>query len=957
MTSGNRISQEQMLPGYEEFFDAVRRHICQVLSFDYGLVDVVRGHEVVSFKLFTAAESDDPDSRQIELLEDEHQQPVTVAHTLVAQKVKQTKAPWIGKAFVKGDTVKGFPYAIVPIINDNDGTSQVRGLLRVISLDSKREIESKELATLKLIGQHLAERLPQFAATGPLPPEEAVGAVEQTSVLVVHSNRVTRRRISRIVGTRYQVVEADNAERTLEALQQQPIDLIVLDSEVPGASGIALCRVLKDSQQWKHIPVILMTADNNVSGKVDGLNAGAEDCLSESCHEAELLARVRASLRLRKTERDLAMQWQMLEDYAQKLEQAFESERQASVKVTKHNQSLEQLNRELQQSKLKESVLRGQDQLLHRISDIIRKSFHISENISKTLEELGGHFSLDCCFAVLPSDEEPEDAVRSEYVTEDDYKVQEDDVDLKILEIFKKHFGPEQPLVVSDMLRDRLVEPFKKEALGQYPVKSLFYVPITYEEKLLGVLGGHRCESEAIWTSENKNFLTQVAGQIAIGVTNARLYARVQRQATTDGLTGLFNHRTGQEKLSEQMRLAERYQRNIAVVMIDVDHFKSINDGYGHPAGDTVLKSVARLIRNDCRDVDIPVRYGGEEFLLILPEVNQEGAVVVAERIRRKLSKELIIHDEVEISLTASLGVAAFPEDAHTQQQLLDLSDKALYLSKRLGRNQVHTAGDLMFNDFVEGETPAPAKERVVPKPIEGPLVPPPDRAVQQQQTQEMHVVYPATPQAPPPAPAEEMTTEVVDMVKALATKLYSRSEYNKIHHLETARFAELLAKVMGLTQQQVEQIRVAGLLHDVGILSIPEEIINKPGLVSNEEMDIIAKHPELGAQLLRPIRALKDICDIVENHHECWDGTGYPRGLKGEEIPVSSRILSIVDAYHAMISDRPYRPAMTREHAKKALKNGAGTQWDPLLVDIFLAVLDSLDQQQAKQESTPPAS
>lgn len=927
MTSLDRVSQEEGLPGQEEFFDAVRRHICQVLGFDYGLIDVIAGHEVVNFATFTGFEPEEKVECSLASLIDEHQQPLTVAHTLLAQKVKQTQKPWQGRALSKVSGGKSYPYVIVPIADETgDGNSTVKGLLRVVSLDEAREIDSKDISTLKLIGQHLASRLPQATLQEEESPQPGqVGLpIEEVNILIVYSNRVIRRSLSRVLGTRYQVLEVDNAERAIAMLQSKTVDLIVLDSEIQGNSGYALCKVLKESPQWKHIPVILITADNNVAGKVEGLNVGAEDCLSESCHETELLARVRASLRLRKTERDLATQWQMLEDYAKRLEQAFESEQQASQKVSKHNQSLEQLNRELQQSKLKEQVLRGQDLLLYRISDIIRTSFNISENVSRTLEELAGHFSLDCCFAVLPSQEEPQDSIRSEYAVEDEFKVMDRDLDLAILQTFQAHFTVEQTLIISDVLRDRTVEPFRKEVLAKYPLKSLFYIPITYEEKLLGILGGHRCESEAQWTSENKSFLKSVAGQVAIGVTNARLYARVQRQATTDGLTGLFNHRTGQEKLAEQLRVAERYQRNIAVVMIDVDHFKSINDSYGHPAGDSVLKAVARLIRNDCRDVDIPVRYGGEEFLLILPEINQEGAVVVAERIRKKLAKEVIVHDGVDIAITGSVGVAAYPEDADNQQQLLELSDRALYMSKRLGRNQVHTASELSFTE-VKPAPLAPAKE-------DQPIA---DGSVSQSPQSETE--------------SDELVPEVVDMVKALAQALYSKSEYNKAHHLESARFAELLAKVMGLSQQQVEQVRVASLLHDVGVLSIPDEIMNKSGLVSNEEMEVIAQHPVLGADLLRPIRALKEICDIVENHHECWDGTGYPRGLKGEEIPLAARIVAIVDGYHAMISERPYRPAMSSEQARRALKNGAGTQWDPFLVDVFLAVLDSLDKESTK--------
>ncbi|MBI2810555.1 MAG: diguanylate cyclase [Candidatus Melainabacteria bacterium] len=587
------------------------------------------------------------------------------------------------------------------------------------------------------------------------------------------------------------------------------------------------------------------------------------------------------------------------------------------------------------------------------------------------LEAFSGWFNLDCCFVVLPSDEEPEDSIRSEYFADEEYQLMQQDVDLRTLEVFKQNFQGEQLLMANDAAHDRRLEPFRKDALPNYHFFSLFFVPITYEQKLLGLLGGYKCESQANWNRDNEAFLKSVADQVATGVTNARLYARVQRQATTDGLTSLYNHRTGQEKLAEQLRLAERYQRNLAVVMIDVDHFKSINDNYGHPAGDSVLKAVAKLVKSDCRDVDLPVRYGGEEFLLVLPEVNQEGAAVVAERIRKSLSQEIIRHEDIQISVTASFGIAAFPEDAHNQQQLLDLADKALYLSKRLGRNQVHTAGDLMFEEISPTKLPEPSRaeqrqDGEDQEDLEGSDTDTPEEksvssapsavpAVQQfNLPSNTYADFVPTAVSAAAEQKEELVPEVVEMVNALATALYSKSDYNKQHHLETARLSELLAKVMGLSQQQVEQIRVAGLLHDVGTLSIPADLLNKPGKYNADEREIINQHAVLGAQLLRPIRALRDICEILENHHERWDGLGYPRGLKGEEIPLPARIVSIVDSYHAMISDRPYRDAMTREEAIQTLKEGAGIQWDPFLVDIFVAVLASLNDPRSAPLAAP---
>jgi diguanylate cyclase (GGDEF)-like protein/putative nucleotidyltransferase with HDIG domain len=949
VTGIDNLAKEQTLPPREEFFDAVRRHICQILGFDVGFIDLVSGHEIATVVSFATEENNAEVKAIIDALVDEHKQPLTLANTHLAQKVKQTQKPWVGRSFSKDpkrDRIghdEGYPYAVVPILAGEPGqTRQVKGLIRIISFDASREIGDKDLATLQLIGEHLSGRLPQSgrSAETPLPEQNQEVAADAEPVLIVHSNRPVRRRFSRILGSRYKVLEADNTDKALEVLGQNSIDLVILDSEVQGMSGYSFCKVLKEAPQWKSIPVIIITPESNPAARIEGLNVGADDCLSESCFDPELLARVSSSLRHRKSEREQAVQLQLLEDYAQRLEQ--ETEQRLKEKHLATEQSI--LANSL---RIDADRLRNQEHLLHRTSNTIRRSFNIKENLTLMVEELAGFLNLDCCFVVLPATPDGTDnMIRCEYTSEEDYSVRNSDIDLKILETFKEHFDSQDSLIVKDVASDRRLDPFRGGALANLPVLSLFVVPITYiapsndeksadEEKLLGVLGGLRFVSPAIWTSDNENFFNSVADQVAIGIINARLYQKIQRQATTDGLTALFNHRTGQEKLAEGLRSAERYQRNLAVIMFDVDHFKSINDKHGHPAGDSVLKAVAKLIQRDCRDVDLPVRYGGEEFLLILPEINSEGAVVVAERIRKNLAQEVIVHGDIEIRVSASMGVAAFPEDAQNQQHLLDLADKALYLSKRLGRNQVHTAQDLMY-------------EEITPQP------PPPSIA----STAEVAEKIKTQPEALPPtlapqveevAPAteerEELVPEVVEMVKALATALYSKSDYNKIHHLETARMAELLARVMGLSQQEVEQIRVAGLLHDVGTLSIPSDLLEKQGRFTAEERRIINQHPVLGAELLRPIRALKDICQILENHHERWDGTGYPRGLKGEDIPLSARIVSIVDSYHAMISDRPYRPAMTPDQAMEALRGGAGSQWDPFLVDIFLAVLNSLKQ------------
>ncbi|MCA0312557.1 MAG: diguanylate cyclase [Candidatus Melainabacteria bacterium] len=939
MTGKSNLNSDQALKmsaaPREEFLDAVERHICQVLGFDYGFIDIVSGHDIVNLVDFSAAEKDEQTLNLVRNLLDENKQPLAVANSLLSQKVKSTQRAWVGRAYLKSDTRSSsslpsdegaMPYAIVPILCDAHATSaiSVKGFLRVVSFDASREITNQDLTTLRLMGEHLANRTQLFigADTEKDNGQAAVamalagsernlsdksGHEERDHILILHSNRVLRRRFSRILSERYSILECDNEEKALSFLGETRIDLIIVDSNLTGTSGYGFCKMVKDSPDWKHIPVLIVTPDSGPSVRVEALGVGADDCLADSCFDSELLARAQSSLRHRRIEKELAVQLELLEDYAQRLEKAHEQLSQDRQSQMQRNTMLEQLRRE-------SDILRNQESLLHRISNTIRRSFNIKENLTEMLEELSGYFALDCCFLVLPSEEEPEDTIRVEYVTDESYKVIDFERDISTLELYSKLFAPDQAIIANDVANDRRLDAFRSHVLNGYNILSLFYVPVHYSEKLLGLLVGFKGEVPANWNRVNEAFMKSVADQVASGVTNARLYARVQRQATTDGLTSLFNHRTGQEKLTEQLRMAERYQRHLSVLMVDVDHFKSINDNYGHPVGDTVLKAVAKLIKSNCRDVDIPIRYGGEEFMLVLPEVSREGAHVVAERIRRSLSQEVIHHESFSLSVTASLGISTFPDDAIEQHVLLDMADKALYMSKRMGRNQVRTADEL------KGNQPQPT-------------------AVKQE-----NFGFDVDKLSDEARNSTELMPEVVEMVKQLAQNLYSRSDYNKIHHLEVARLSEMLGKVMGLSKSQIEQIRVAGLLHDVGTLRLPDDILNKVGAYTPDERRIVNQHSLMGAEMLRPVKALAEVCQILENHHERWDGTGFPRGLRGEDIPLAARIVSIVDSYHAMISARPYRQALTVEEAIATLRAGAGKQWDPFLVDIFIAVIANLN-------------
>lgn len=431
------------------------------------------------------------------------------------------------------------------------------------------------------------------------------------------------------------------------------------------------------------------------------------------------------------------------------------------------------------------------------------------------------------------------------------------------------------------------------------PVKNFIALPLSSSNNKMSALlitinkhGG--------FTSDDEDTLFSFAFQAFQSLV---LHEEIARLAVTDGLTGLYNHRAFQEKLSEEINRAERYVKTFSLIMLDIDHFKSFNDIYGHQTGDLALKTISKIIRNELRTVDFPARYGGEEFLIILSETWCDGAVIVAERIRNAVAEHPFTSEGGErLLLTISAGVACYPDDAASKEDLIKKADHALYFAKDRGRNAVCT-----YQDTVAGII------KEIPEEIDAILKDP----------------------------------ELKDIEK-IAKGIDSKSHYTKGHSIEVAAYAIMLGKYMQLEQPQMESLRIAGILHDLGNIGIPEYILNKPGFLTPEEKSIIQGHPGLAEMVLRKYPLIDNILPAILYHHERFDGKGYPRGLKGGEIPLLARVLSIVEAYQAMISPRPQRRRKTREEAITELRKEAGSQFDP---DIVKAFIESLQEKKGGSE------
>lgn len=361
-----------------------------------------------------------------------------------------------------------------------------------------------------------------------------------------------------------------------------------------------------------------------------------------------------------------------------------------------------------------------------------------------------------------------------------------------------------------------------------------------------------------------------------------QMVTQLQALSVTDWLTGLKNHGYFFDRLSEELERSRRYDRPLAVIMADLDDFKRINDAYGHAAGDAVLRAVGEVFRTQLREVDVACRVGGEEFGVIMPETDSSGAFRAAERLR------LAAHQAAVPGVGAvklSLGVAVFPEDAAMRDELVAQADQALYIAKHQGKDMVVLAGKRA------------------------------DHAAAAEQ--------------------EPMDPAVGGLLNALRLRAPQTAE----HSVRVADLATALSRRMGLNTPGVKIVRKAAMLHDVGRLTLPDAILNSTEALADSDWELIRRHPRNAYEMLNGL-VEPEVANIVLTHHEHLDGSGYPHGIQGDQIPLPARMVLVCDAYDAMISHRLYRGAKSSQAAIRELHAAAGAQLDREVVDAFAEMM-----------------
>lgn len=425
-------------------------------------------------------------------------------------------------------------------------------------------------------------------------------------------------------------------------------------------------------------------------------------------------------------------------------------------------------------------------------------------------------------------------------------------------------------------------------------------VPLKDENQLVGFVMITEKEKRSL-NADDLAFLDSVSSIGSIAVKNSHLYEKVYMEARIDELTGLLNRKYFYETLEEEVE--KNKHLSLSLLMVSIDDFKLYNQLYGTEEGDKALKHVAAVLQACVGENGYVARYNGKEFAVILPQFDILAAKNMANNIRMQImeiNKQNRGQMYRQKALTASVGICAIPYAASNIKQLMDNTDMALYQAKHTGKNKVMIYS---IGEVEDGRS-----------------------------TQMDHGT----------GYREGIYSEYASTIYALTAAIDTKDHYTFNHSKNVAEYATKLAKAYGLNSESVSIIHEAALLHDIGKIGIPENILNKPGRLEAEEYEVMKEHVENSIGIIRHLPSLDYVIPAVIGHHERWDGRGYPRRIAGEDIPLSARILCIADSFDAMVSRRSYKDAYDTERALSIVRNEAGRQFDPQLAELFVTLVEN---------------
>jgi len=450
--------------------------------------------------------------------------------------------------------------------------------------------------------------------------------------------------------------------------------------------------------------------------------------------------------------------------------------------------------------------------------------------------------------------------------------------------------------------------------------RAVLCIPITYGESLLGVLN-IESRNENAFSPQDVLILNTLADLLATALHNAFHYQKLQQQSITDGLTGIKTRRFFWEALSAEWKRASRSGRPFSVVLIDLDKFKEVNDSLGHFEGDLVLARVGRLLEQKSRQSNVVARYGGDEFIILMPDTGSEQAQVLAERLRQWIATDPMLSEH---HITGSFGVASFPMHGFSIEDIIRVADAGMYVSKRSGGNLVSTA-----QEFVEGQDFARQRQQISAY-IEGFLQR--ERNSPEQVEELTSTLFKLCG-----GPEDCNVPLLKEAIESLSRAAESRELQTAGHGDLVARYTEVIARGLLLPSDETADLVYAARVHDAGKIFVQEHVLNKSGPLTDEEYFHIKTHARIGAEIVGAIPHSAQLRAAIEHHHERFDGSGYPNGLKGEAIPLWARIIAVTDAYANMVTEQSISAARTPDQALDELAQMSGTRFDGMLVRLLL--------------------
>ena len=473
---------------------------------------------------------------------------------------------------------------------------------------------------------------------------------------------------------------------------------------------------------------------------------------------------------------------------------------------------------------------------------------------------------------------------------------------------------------------------------------SAVALPLFYAEQLHGILYIESATPVDFSEGENILLLRTLADLIAGTLHNSLSFQKAQEQAITDGLTGVKTHRFFMEALSAEWKRSTRAARAFALVLMDLDRFKFVNDFYGHLEGDLVLQRVGHILETNCRRSDVVARYGGDEFVILMPETTMEQARQLATKLKGWVSSDPLLREK---NISASFGIACYPLHGSSPQELIQVADASMYLSKHQGGNAVSTADHFDPNEAKKWKRDV--LEAYLGVTLKRLFSTGPDafEEIYQRLKQftESLAATESTNGTPSPTPfgVQGLPQAVLDTVTSLAYAIDAKDHYTQGHSQKVSAYAALIAEALEMSDAEVEEIRLGAVLHDIGKVGIPETILNKSGPLNPEEWEVMKSHVIFGAKILDPLTPLASVRKMVLHHHEFFDGSGYPEALSGNNIPLGARIIAVADAYDTITSDRTYKKGRPAADALAELERCANAQFDRAIVELFVRTMRQL--------------